>query len=309
MVHTLFLVAAVLLGACVGSFLNVVIFRVPAGTFFKGGHRSHCPKCNAPIVWYDNIPILSWLVLLRGKGRCCGNPISVRYPLVEALTALLIGWLFLDSFPTESSLTATGLWLRFGFGFWFLAVLIACTFIDIDHRILPDVLTKPTMVVGLIGAVVVPLYPTIPLDRFGSLLCGLLGMGTGLVLTATIRTTATYLFQKDAMGFGDVKFMGAIGAFVGWDGAILTFFLGSILGAIYGVLHQWITKEGQIFFGPFLAVGAVLTFFFRQEIVKFITVTWPAWQADQQLSPTILIGIAVGCLVCLFLLIRRARRK
>ena len=309
MVHTLFLVAAILLGVCVGSFLNVVIFRIPAGTFFKGGHRSHCPKCGGSIAWFDNLPIVSWLFLLRGKARCCGNSISVRYPLVEALTAATLGGLFLWCFPTEASLIETELWLLFGFGAWFLAVLIACTFIDIDHRILPDVLTKPTMVVGLVGAAAVPLYPLNPPDWFGSLLQGLLGMGAGLALTATVRSTATYLFRKEAMGFGDVKFMGAIGAFVGWDGAVLTFFLGSTLGAVYGVIHQWITKEGQVFFGPFLAAGAVMTFFFRPEIVNFITVTWPAWQAKQQLSPVILLAIAVGCLVCLFLLIRRARRN
>lgn len=309
MVHTLFLVGAILLGVCVGSFLNVVIFRVPAGTFFKGGQRSRCPKCGEPIAWFDNIPIVSWLLLLRGKGRCCGNPISARYPLVEALTAVLVGGLFLWTYPSEESLSIPGLGLLFGFGVWFLAVMIACTFIDIDHRILPDVLTKPTMLVGLLGAVLVPLHPVDPADWFGSLLRGLLGLGTGLVLTDTIRRVASYLFRREAMGFGDVKFMGAIGVFVGWDGAVLTFFLGSIFGAIYGVAHQAITKQAQIFFGPFLAVGAVLTFFFRPEIVNFITVTWPAWQVQLQLSPTILIGIVVLCLACLFLLIRRARRK
>ena len=203
MVHTLFLVGAVLLGACIGSFLNVVIFRVPAGTFFKGGHRSHCPKCGESIAWFDNIPIVSWLLLLRGKARCCGNPVSARYPLVEALTALLVACLFLSTWRSEEFLGVSGLGLWFGFGVWFLAVMIACTFIDIDHRILPDVLTKPTMVVGLLGAAVVPLHPVTPPDWFDSLLRGLLGLGTGLVLTDTIRRVASHLFRKEAMGWMD----------------------------------------------------------------------------------------------------------
>jgi len=309
MVHTLFLVAAVLLGGCVGSFLNVVIFRVPAGTFFRAGHRSLCPHCGGQIAWYDNLPVLSWLILLRGKGRCCGAPISARYPLVETLSAGLAACLFLWVFDTEASLQESELVLRFCFGGWFLAVMVACTFIDIDHRILPDVLTKPTMVVGLLGAALVPLHPIDPPDWFGSLLRGLLGMGTGLVFTGAVRRVMSYLFRQEAMGFGDVKFMGAIGAFVGWDGAILTFFLGCFFGMIYGVLHQWITKEGQLFFGPFLALGAVLTFFFRPEIVEFITVTWPDWQQQLQPSPAILTGVAVICMACLFFLIRRARRR
>ena len=267
-----------------------------------------CPHCGGAIAWFDNIPVLSWLIVLRGKGRCCGKPISARYPLVEVLTAALVAGLFLWAFETAEDLRVPGLILLFCFGVWFLAVMVACTFIDVDHRILPDVLTKPTMFVGLLGAALVPLHPVEPPDWFGSLLQGLLGMATGLLLTDTIRRVATFLFRKEAMGFGDVKFMGAIGAFVGWDGAILTFFLGSAFGAVYGVLHQWITKEGQIFFGPFLALGAVLTFFFRPEIVEFITVTWPDWQAQLQPSPAILVGIAVICMACLFFLIRRARR-
>ena len=313
MVQVLFLVAAVLLGACVGSFLNVVVYRVPQRSFLSGGKRSHCPKCGAAIAWYDNIPIFSWAVLLRGKGRCCGNPISARYPFVEALTAALIGYLFWirvgHVLPDEPSLHQ---WGTFLFQTWFLAVLIACTFIDFDHRILPDVLTKPTMVVGLIGAAVVPGLAGSFQDRpdfFDSLLYSGVGLLAGLMVTAGIRSGASKVFGREAMGFGDVKFMGAIGVFVGWEGTLATFFIGSLLGAVYGGLHQWITKEGQIFFGPFLAAGAAITLFFKSDLVNFVTVVWPRWQAAHSQSPWVIAGVGIVAAGLLLLIIRRGRRN
>ena len=158
MVDGVFLAAAILLGACLGSFLNVVIYRVPRGTFFSKGSRSRCPHCNVAIPAYHNLPVVSW-VLLLGRARCCGNRISVRYPIVEALTAGLVVVLFVDVVyplsPVADGPTARE-WLQFGFQTWFLATLVACTFIDIDHRLLPDVLTKPAMAIGLIGALLVP---------------------------------------------------------------------------------------------------------------------------------------------------------
>src|SRR5690606_2421789 len=111
-----------------------------------------------------------------------------------------------------------------------------------------------------------------------------------------------------AMGFGDVKLMAAIGVFVGWEGAVLTFFLGCVFGAIYGVLHQWVTKEAQIYFGPFLALGAVITLFWRDHILHFVTETWPEWQRGAELPPTIPIAIAIICSVLLVIIIRRGRR-
>lgn len=318
MFQTLFLVAIALLGACVGSFLNVVIYRVPARTFLSGGKRSHCPKCDVQISWFDNIPVVSWL-LLRGKGRCCGNPISPRYPFVEALTAAVLTVLFyvtvghlLPAVNTpDTVLPGWDAWGKFLFHAWFLAMLIACTFIDIDHRILPDVLTKPTMVVGVVGAVAVPGivegFTKTP-DAFDRAIYSVVGMVCGLALTQGIRLGASRVFRREAMGFGDVKFMGAIGAFVGWDGTVSTFFIGSLLGAFYGGLHQLITKEGQIFFGPFLAVGAAITLFFKSDIVTFVTVTWPTWQAEYAGSPWIMAVVAVVAVALLFIIIRRGRR-
>ena len=318
--QTFFLVAVVLLGACVGSFLNVVIYRVPAGTFFSGGNRSHCPKCDAPILWFDNIPVFSWVVLLRGKARCCGARISARYPFVEGLTAALFGmlfWLTVSPYvPVEVTPDVVGpsgqVWLKFGFQSWLLAVLIACTFIDIDHRILPNVLTKPTMFVGCVGALIVPGLagsfdhpPTAVMSFWYTVVGAIAGFG----FTASIRALASTVFGREAMGFGDVKFMGAIGAFVGWEGALMTFFIGSLAGALYGGLHQWITKEAQIFFGPFLALGALITLFWRAPILHFATVTWPEWQHTAEVPPWALLGIAGICALLLVGLVRRGRRR
>ena len=318
MVQTLFLVAAVLLGGCVGSFLNVVIYRVPAGTFFSGGSRSRCPNCREAIAAYDNLPVLSW-IFLRGKARCCGTSISPRYPLVEALTAVIFGWLFWTSIgihlPAEWSpaVAAPGWqeWVMFLFRAWFLSALVACTFIDIDHRILPDVITKPTMVIGVVGSAVVPglsgSFVASP-DRYDGVFFSVVGLISGLACTWFIREVASRVFGREAMGFGDVKLMGAIGAFLGWDGAVIAFFLGSLLGALYGAVHQLVTREAQIFFGPFLAAGAVITQFHKDGIKTFVTVTWPDWQQELNLPIWASSGIVLFFAFSLLLIIRRGRR-
>ncbi len=310
MSDAIWLTAVILLGSCVGSFLNVVIYRLPEGTFFSRGSRSRCRHCGAPIRWFDNLPVVSWL-FLRGRARCCGKPIGLRYPLVEAMTAgLMVAlWMrFVGAAPVSA--TATQDWMRFAFLAWFLTFLVACTFIDIDHRILPDVLTKPTMVIGCLAAVLVPglaggpiLVPGKPVPN--SLLQALAGLATGFGLTWAVRAAAGKVFGREAMGFGDVKFMAAIGAFVGLDGALITFFLGTLFGAFYGVFHKWITGEAEVFFGPFLAAGAVITLFFKQSVLEFVTETWPAWQAS--LHPSIMLAVTLVCMVFILVLIRRGR--
>lgn len=310
MLDSILLVAVILLGSCVGSFLNVVIYRLPEGTFFSKGSRSRCPHCGGAIPWFDNVPMISWLLLL-GRARCCGNRISLRYPLVEALTAGLMLALWLRFMGPESLGLARD-WYRLALLTWFLVFLVACTFIDIDHRILPDVLTKPTMVVGCLGAVLVPglaggpsLIPEKPVPN--SLLQAVVGLLTGFGLTWAVRAGASKVFGREAMGFGDVKFMAAIGAFVGMDGALVTFFLGTLFGAGYGIFHKWVTGEPEVFFGPFLACGAAVTVFFKQEILVFVTETWPTWQAT--LHPSVMLAVMVVCMVFILVLIKRGRAR
>jgi len=263
-------------GAMVGSFLNVVIYRVPAEkSIVTPG--SHC-GCGRPIAWHDNIPVLSWL-LLRGRARCCGQPFSFRYPFVELLTAglFLACWL---TFPP--AVAAVG-WV-------FIASLVCATFIDLDHMIIPDVFTLGLGVLGVLLSLLVPALHGQQHEFFalGSLrsatvsLQGLL-VGSGLVLW--IALLAEFVFKKEAMGFGDVKFVGAIGAFTGWQGAVTSVFGGAVVGTLWfliALIWQKIagrssapaalkseTPEGepaalgfgvQVPFGPMLAIAAVLYF-------------------------------------------------
>ena len=215
---------AVVMGACVGSFLNVVILRVPKGqSIVRPG--SHC-GCGAPIAWHDNIPVLSWLVL-RGRARCCGRPFSWRYPAIEALTAGLFV-VAAVRLPPDAALCA---WVL-------LASLVAATFIDLDHLIIPDALTVGLGVVGVALSVLVPALhgehagPELA-DRFRSGADALVGLVAGSGLVLWIALVAEVILRKEAMGFGDVKFVGAIGAFCGWHGAVFSIFGGAAVGTIW----------------------------------------------------------------------------
>lgn len=313
-----FVVAAAVLGAIVGSYLNAVIYRMPRrrdGESF--GVRSQCPKCGERIPGWLNVPVLAWL-LLRGRARCCGATIHWRYPLVEALTSVLFAWLMW--YPPS------GLAFRYeGYGWaelvafllhaYFVANLIANTFIDIDFRILPDRLTKPLMVVGVVGAFVSPslMPPLIEGVRASaevrSGLASLLGLAVGFGTVWAVRALGQVVFRKEAMGFGDVKLMGGVGAFLGWQGALLTFFVGCIAGALFGVLLKLVTKDSEIAFGPYLVLGALATLFAYEPMLEFFTVTWPQWQHEQLQSPLAMAAVAAVSLVLLFVLIRRGRNS
>ncbi|NDV61043.1 prepilin peptidase [Puniceicoccales bacterium CK1056] len=247
------------IGACVGSFLNVVIYRMPAGKSVVSP-RSQC-KCGAFIAWYDNIPILSWFIL-GGKCRHCGEHFSIRYPMVELGTALVF----------------LGLWIAGGWPIgivWmiFAGMMIPAALIDLDTMEIPDTFSIGGFIIGVILSVVVPsIHGVDPsgffvIDGTHGAIAALLGafVGSGLILWVALVAEA--LLKKEAMGFGDVKLMGAIGAFCGWQGSIFAFFGGSVLGCLL-LLFLWPfmkkKKEGEedeghrIPFGPALAAGAVL---------------------------------------------------
>jgi leader peptidase (prepilin peptidase)/N-methyltransferase len=218
---------AFVFGACVGSFLNVCIYRIPVGQSVVTP-RSHC-ACGALIAWYDNLPIFSWFVL-RGRARCCGRPFSFRYPCIEALTALLFTacwW----SFPPAKALC----------GMLLCAALIAATFIDLDHMVIPDAFTLGLGLAGLALSCALPslhgrqheLFFVASLRSGIDSVIGLL-VGSGLVLWIALPAEA--VLKKEAMGFGDVKFVGAIGAFVGWQGAVFAVFGGAIIGTLWFAL-------------------------------------------------------------------------
>jgi leader peptidase (prepilin peptidase) / N-methyltransferase len=210
-------------GACVGSFLNVCIYRIPAGkSVVHPG--SHC-ACGQPIRWHDNLPILSWL-LLRGKARCCGRPFSIRYPAVELLTALLFLAAALQFGPGKALCAML-----------FVAMLVAASFIDIDHMIIPDRFSIGGAVIGVALALVVPSLHGQHHEFFllASLRAGveaMLGLFVGSALVLWIGLLAEVVLKKEAMGFGDVKLLGCIGAFIGWKGAVFAVFGGAVLGIL-----------------------------------------------------------------------------
>jgi leader peptidase (prepilin peptidase)/N-methyltransferase len=319
---TMFEVGAALLGACVGSFLNVVIWRLQQEDPRRRslGGRSHCPHCGALIRWFHNIPVVSWLVL-RARAHCCGKPIAWRYPLVEALTAGLFLVLALwPPFGPVGSVAADGRLeldsvgaVAFGLHAVFLSLLVALSFIDFDTQLLPDVLTKPGIAIGIAAGFWPGLAGMISDDSsmtpsLRGLLASIVGACAGGGVTWLIRAVGSQVFRREAMGFGDVKLMGMVGAFLGWQAALLTMMLGCVFGAVVGGLGALRGGGTQIPFGPYLAMGAVVSMFLRAPIVTFLFTTWPEWQRDSAAAPFVLGGSALVSLVLLFWLVRRARR-
>lgn len=263
---------AAALGLAVGSFLNVVILRLPKrlewqwkrdareilelpdlydppppGVVIEG---SHCPQCKHKLAWYENIPLLSWLVL-RGKCRSCHTPISIQYPLVELITALLV---------------VASVW-RFGFGWQgfaasvFSCFLVALSGIDFRTRLLPDQLTLTLMWLGLIASLDNLFMPAKP---------ALLGAIAGYMSLWTVWWVFRQLTGKEGMGHGDFKLLAALGAWVGLKGIIPIILLSSVVGAIVGSI--WLYSQGRdkatpIPFGPYLAIAGWIVFFWGDQII------------------------------------------
>jgi leader peptidase (prepilin peptidase)/N-methyltransferase len=261
-----------LFGLIVGSFLNVCIARIPLESSIISP-PSHCPRCNTPIRWYDNIPLVSFAVL-RGRCRTCGQRISWRYPLVELLNGLLFLWAIIEFGFTGEAILVMAL----------CSTLVVITFIDLDHQIIPDVITYPGMVIGLgvapffMSTLAVPLsfgLGTVlpPMGQYGT---AFLNAFIGLVLGGAPLYLIGLLWEKlrkvEAMGGGDVKYMSMVGSFLGWKGAFLTIMLGAVSGSIVGVALILLKKhraDNVIPFGPFLAFGTLLTLFRGPEIIAW----------------------------------------
>jgi len=244
-------IVSIIFGALIGSFLNVCISRLPKeeSIVWPG---SHCPHCKSPIKSYDNIPLISY-ILLKGRCRACKESISFQYPLVEGITALGSLALFLRFGPSLSYIIY----------FSFVAALIVITVIDLYHQIIPDVISLPGIGIGLLASLILP-----RITLFNSLIGFLLGGGS-LFLVATVYQ---WLFKREGMGGGDVKLLAMIGAFLGWKAVILTILLGSLIGSITGIII--ILLKGKDFkyaipFGPFLSVGAVIALFYQDEIISW----------------------------------------
>ena len=238
-------------GLIFGSFLNVVIHRLPKEESLVTP-RSRCPACQTPIRAWDNIPLVSF-TLLRGRCRTCQHPISWRYPLVEALTGALF----------VLTVMRFGVTLGTVFLLIFLSGLVAASFIDLDHQIIPNAITLPGIPLGLLAGFLAGEPPL--LDR-------LIGSLAGAGFLYLVLLYGGVLYGQEAMGEGDLNLIALIGAFVGWRGVIVTILVGCIVGSAVGLALIALSRIGRrehIPFGPFLSLGGVVALFWGEGIVAW----------------------------------------
>ncbi len=242
---------AFVFGACIGSFLNVCIARLPVGEsiMFPG---SKCPACQNAIRFYDNIPILSYL-WLRGKCRHCGQSISLRYPMVEILTGLMaVLILFHFSLSLEAFVYFT-----------MTAALIVVIYIDLDHQLIPDVISLPGILLGFLASFF--------LDAL-SFIDSLIGILSGGGILFAVAGGYYLLTGREGMGGGDIKLLAMIGAFLGWQGVCFTIFVSSVTGTVAGLLFMLFARKDLKFalpFGPFLSLGAIAYLFFGPQLIAW----------------------------------------
>lgn len=245
------------LGAITGSFLNVCIVRLPLEKSVVSP-GSHCVACLSPIAWYDNVPLISWIVL-RGRCRRCRANISFRYWFVEFLTGLAF-FLFYRHFGWQPILLPYLVMLS---GF------IVAVFVDFSHRIIPDEVSITGIVAGVIFSLLIP-----QLQQTHSALLGLglslWGVMTGGGVIYLMGMIGDFFFKKETMGGGDVKLVAMVGAFMGWKLALLTFFIAPFFGLVYGLVEKVRTKDSTIAYGPFLVMGALVSLFWGNQIIDFV---------------------------------------
>jgi leader peptidase (prepilin peptidase)/N-methyltransferase len=251
--HYLFTVFAFIFGSAIGSFLNVVRYRLPRKRGFVSG-RSKCPGCGARIGWYDNIPIVSFLIL-GGKCRSCGTGISWEYFITEVATGLCFVLIWLN-FPPGRAIAY----------FVFASILIACAGIDYDFRIIPDRLTLPGTVLGLAFSLTLLRGPSYMDSLFDSVRGAVVGGGVLLAVSMVYKAVR----GAEGMGGGDIKLMGMVGAFLGYKMALLTIFIASVGGAVVGLFLSRRAQEGMraaLPFGVFLSPAALISLLWGADII------------------------------------------
>ena len=265
-------VFALLFGLVIGSFLNVVILRLPQGISISTP-RSHCPQCKKLIPWYDNIPVLSY-AMLRGRCRRCKKTISARYPSIEALSGIVSVLLYFK----------LGIGIEWGIYLGFSASMIALAFIDLDHRILPDPITLNGIWLGILVSVylaqpsplVSRLFRTFGIEvsnpRVVALIASVLGAVVGGGLLWGVAEAYLRLRGIEGMGFGDVKMMAMVGAFLGAPLALLTIMLGSLLGSVIGLIFIKLSdksREYELPFGTFLSFAGIVAVLYGEDLVRW----------------------------------------
>lgn len=244
-----------LFGACVGSFLNVCIYRLPLGRSVVKP-RSHCPRCHNLIHWYDNVPLLSYIIL-QGKCRHCGGHISPRYILVEVVTAVL-------SIATYAHFKSMPEYLIY---FCFLvAPLIVVVFIDLEHRLIPDVISVPGIVAGAMAR--------LAFMKEGMLTPTLIDIALGVLVgggfLCIVGLGYEFIKKQEGLGGGDVKLACMLGAFFGWKAIIFILLVSSILGSVVGLFLIFVLKKGLKYampYGPFLVAAAYIYLFFGERVL------------------------------------------
>ncbi len=246
----------IVIGLIIGSFLNVCIYRFPRNeSVVMPG--SHCPNCNQGINWFDNIPVLSYLIL-RGRCRNCKHRISFRYPMVEILTAVTLSCYY--------NLFGKGIVMTF------LAIftlgLIVAAFTDWETRTIPDEVSLGILPLGFIFSFFNPVFKE--LYTWNPLAVSLIGASAGALIIYVTGVLGKLAFKKEAMGFGDVKFMALIGAFLGYKLVILSYFIAPFLALSYGVYRKIRYKDDYLPYGPFLAIAALVVLFFGEKLINII---------------------------------------
>ncbi|MBF0225012.1 MAG: prepilin peptidase [Desulfobacterales bacterium] len=248
---SLFYLIAFIFGICVGSFMNVCIYRLPNSKSIVKPN-SHCPQCLTPIKFYDNIPLLSY-IFLQGKCRKCKLIIPFRYPLVEFL----------------SGICAVAVLIRYGISYEsiiyyiFIASLIVIIFIDIDHQIIPDIITLPGILIFFLASLLMP-----SIKLLDSIIGILLGGGSLLIIAQVYYL----LTKKEGMGGGDIKLLAMIGSLIGWQGVLFTIFFSSLIGTVIGLIEMGRLKKNmklKIPFGPFLSMAAILYIFHGNYLISW----------------------------------------
>ncbi|MCK5450947.1 MAG: prepilin peptidase [Candidatus Omnitrophica bacterium] len=243
-------------GAIIGSFLNVCIYRIPLGKSVVMP-RSFCPFCEKTIAWYDNVPLLSFLIL-GAKCRNCEKPIAFRYFLVELVTAISGIGLLKYYFLTPDF-----------FVYWaFVCSLIVVIFIDLEYQEIPDVISIPGIFAGMV------FMTAFKLDGSGSYwwsfsnsVLGILVGGGSMFLLGVL---GEFIFKKEALGGGDVKLMAMIGAFIGWKAVLLTFFMAPVVGSVVGIVMKIKFKKDMIAYGPYLSLAAIVSLLYGDRILKYL---------------------------------------
>ena len=288
-IHAIMIMGLFTIGAVVGSFLNVCIYRIPWEKSLIWP-ASHCPRCFTAIAPQDNLPIISWLSL-RGECRTCGLPISARYPSIEALVGVLFASVYVvqilygkpipwGDIPNEMPIGVLYYLL-------FVSLLVTATFIDYDLTIIPDIVTVPGMVIGIAVGAFYPEIRSTPsswpgMSHWDGLWVGVIGLLVGGGITQGFRLAGSLALRREAMGFGDVTLMAMIGAFLGWQAAVLTFFIGPFFGLGHALMKMLVfigkklrgvkssAADREIPFGPYLSMGALAMLYSWPWF-------WPGW--------------------------------